>query len=97
MKNTIPKPYFFWKGTPITFMDGESIAIALARSQISEFGATNSGQVKSIFCGIGQCQGCTVYVKGIGNTEACLMPGQQDLDVEPCQLLPFTQGSTNES
>ncbi len=78
-----PTSFFFWKGSPIPFEDGESVAIALSRSGINQFEADNSFQNKSVFCGIGQCQGCTVLVEGTGKIEACLTPCEQDLQVKP--------------
>ena len=83
------EPFFFWQGSPVSFNADESIAVALLRAGINELGSADDGRIKSMFCGIGQCQGCTVFVGGIGNIEACLTLCQQDLQVRPCRLLPF--------
>ncbi|MBT3204978.1 MAG: (2Fe-2S)-binding protein [Gammaproteobacteria bacterium] len=83
MNNKPGKPFFYWKDTPLSFIEGESIAIALTRSGIIDFGVAQNGQIKSIFCGIGQCQNCIVLVKGRGISEACLTLCQQDMHAQP--------------
>lgn len=61
-----------WNGTPIAFLPGDTIASALSRAGITEFGLRQTALPAAIFCGIGQCQNCLVSIEGIGVAEACL-------------------------
>jgi len=60
-----------WNGAPVAFRAGESVASALARAGIRAFGGLPTGQQATVFCGIGQCQGCLVSLEG-RLVEACL-------------------------
>lgn len=62
-----------WQGTPVPFLSGESVASALNRAGIRQFG---------LFCGIGQCQGCLVTIKG-RTFEACLTRCQDGVEIDP--------------
>ncbi|MFQ6242210.1 2Fe-2S iron-sulfur cluster-binding protein [Sinorhizobium meliloti] len=64
---------FFWRGAEVPFRAGESIAAALAGSNIHGFGKDLAGSQTRYFCGIGACQCCLVRVDGRA-TEACLEP-----------------------
>ncbi len=63
-----------WEGESIPFEKGDTVAIALIRAGITFLGNTPTGQKRSVFCGIGQCQSCLVSGEGLGETEACLLP-----------------------
>ena len=72
---------FLWLGEPIAFRDGESIAVALARSGRRHLGADDGeGGGPRYFCGIGACQNCLVVIDG-AIVEACLTPARDGLDV----------------
>lgn len=71
-----------WQGRMVPFRDGDTVAAALTRAGIADFGAGSRGQRRGVFCGIGQCQGCLVSVDGCV-TEACLMPCAPGLSVTP--------------
>lgn len=73
---------FLWQGAPIPFRPGESVASALGRAGIIEFGTGQTGQRRAVFCGIGQCQSCLVQLDG-RLTEACLLPCRAGLRVFP--------------
>jgi len=72
-----------WKGTFVPFTPGETVAQALARSGVRAFGASATGQTHSVFCGIGQCQNCLIQVAGRGAREACLLPCEDGLILQP--------------
>lgn len=67
-----------WNGAPIAFRTGESVADALARAGIRAFGVLPTGQQATVFCGIGQCQGCLVSLDD-RLVEACLTPCRDGL------------------
>ena len=71
-----------WQGRPIPFRDGETIASALIRAGVTALGTAPTGQIRAVFCGIGQCQGCIVVVDGRPR-EACLTPCRDGLAVFP--------------
>jgi len=66
---------FDWKGAAVPFRAGETVASALMRSGVRDFGP---------FCGIGQCQGCLVRVDG-RVTEACLALCRAGALVQPLE------------
>jgi aerobic-type carbon monoxide dehydrogenase small subunit (CoxS/CutS family) len=74
--------YFLWRGQPIPFHKGETIASALSRLGIHKLGEPTSLVPRQLFCGIGQCQNCLIRVDGV-TTEACLAPCQEGLRAEP--------------
>jgi D-hydroxyproline dehydrogenase subunit gamma len=75
---------FRWQGRSIPFHPGETVAFALARAGVVHLGMAATGQVRAVFCGIGQCQGCLVRADG-RVTEACLLPAREDMVVAPAQ------------
>ncbi len=70
---------FYWMEAAITFREGETIAAALRRSGIDDFGAAAGAQHGRYFCGIGACQACLVSVEGCSAVEACLTPARQGM------------------
>jgi predicted molibdopterin-dependent oxidoreductase YjgC len=75
---------FLWHGEEIPFRDGESVAFALLRHGTRELGRSAVNRSYAMFCGIGACQGCKVFVEGKGIVEACQTPARQGLSVQPC-------------
>ena len=71
---------FLFDGAAIPFAANETIAMALDRSGIRNFGAGQGNTAGRYFCGIGACQACIVSVDGIG-MEACLTPARTGLRV----------------
>jgi predicted molibdopterin-dependent oxidoreductase YjgC len=71
---------FFWRGMPVPFRRGESIAAALAGIGVHAFGGDPSGAATRYFCGIGACQCCLVRVNGL-TKEACLEPAEENIRV----------------
>jgi aerobic-type carbon monoxide dehydrogenase small subunit (CoxS/CutS family) len=74
---------FYWSGQAIPYRDGETLALALRRAQVEDFGPAAGGQQGRYFCGIGQCQGCLVSVNGGAAVESCLTPAQPNAVVTP--------------
>lgn len=68
----------FWNGIAIPFRTGESVATALLRAGINRFGTGPTGQARTVFCGIGLCQGCLIRAEG-RFTEACLLAAEDGL------------------
>lgn len=81
-------PVFYWNGHPFGFEPGETVAVALMRAGIRKFGMAPTGQAYSLFCGIGQCQGCLVIEETAGVAEACLLQCQDGM-----KLSAFVQSS----
>lgn len=71
---------FRWNGNTVSFLPGETIAIALEKAGIAQYGAEREGGAGRYFCGIGACQCCVVRVDGRA-VEACLTPAGSDMDV----------------
>jgi predicted molibdopterin-dependent oxidoreductase YjgC len=74
-----------WNGMDVPFTRGETVAQALNRAGIADFGAGALGQTQSVFCGIGQCQNCLVIIDGSGPREACLTLCQDGLVTYPME------------
>ena len=66
---------FLFDGAAIPFAANETIAMALDRSGIRNFGAGQGKTAGRYFCGIGACQACIVSVDGT-SMEACLTPAR---------------------
>ena len=71
---------FLFDGVAIPFAANETVAMALDRAGIRNFGAGQGNTAGRYFCGIGACQACIVSVDGIG-MEACLTPARTGLRV----------------
>jgi predicted molibdopterin-dependent oxidoreductase YjgC len=73
----------FWQGRPVAFVSGDTIAIALMRAGICQFGVRQTHLDAAVLCGIGQCQNCLVNIEGRGIAEACLTPCESGLFLSP--------------
>lgn len=74
----------YWSGREVAFRAGETVASALLRAGIAQFGQSGTGLERGIFCGIGQCQCCVVMLAG-RPVEACLLRCVDGMNVEPQQ------------
>lgn len=74
--------YFDWRGAAIPFHPGETLAAALRRAGVDDFGATVGGLQHRYFCGIGACQACLVSVNGASPVEACLTPARAGMRLD---------------
>lgn len=75
------------------FHPGETIAAALSRHGVADFGATAGGLQGRYFCGIGTCQACLVSVNGASPVEACLTPAQAGMELAGGRLLSDLPGA----
>lgn len=80
---------FDWRGTPIAFRPGETLAAALRRAGVQDFGPAMGGLRLRYFCGIGACQACLVSVNGASPVEACLTPARAGMSLD--FATPFAQ------
>lgn len=64
---------FTWRGQPVPFAPGDTIAAALLDAGVGAFGHDACGMELRYFCGIGACQNCLVRLDG-RVVEACLTP-----------------------
>lgn len=71
---------FFWRGQPVGFRTGESIASALMHAGQQNLGVDEQGGQLRYFCGIGACQNCLVVIDGTV-IESCLTPASDGLTV----------------
>ena len=69
-----------WQGKSVPFIPGETVASALLRVGVLKFGSVTTGQPTSVFCGIGQCQGCLIRAGG-QIREACLLQCHEGMHV----------------
>ena len=69
----------YWMGDAVPFRAGETIAAALRRGGIDDFGAGVGGLRGRSFCGIGSCQACLIAVDGGRTVEACLTPARDGM------------------
>jgi predicted molibdopterin-dependent oxidoreductase YjgC len=69
----------YWMDAAVPFRDGETIAAALRRHGIDDFGPAAGGQRGRYFCGIGSCQACMVSIDGECTVEACLTPAREGM------------------
>ena len=66
-------PRFTWRGRPVPFAPGDTIAAALLHAGMRDLGRDACGMELRYFCGIGACQNCLVRLDG-RVVEACLTP-----------------------
>lgn len=59
-------------GRPVRVPDGITVAAALALAGCSRTRLSRSGEPRSAFCGMGQCQECRVSIDGQAQQLACL-------------------------
>ena len=74
---------FSFDGRTLTGLAGPPIAAALLDNGISVFRHTHkTGQPRSLFCGIGQCNDCVVVVNGKPNVRSCTTPLEEGMVIE---------------
>ncbi len=74
---------FSFDGRTLTGLAGQPIAAALLDNGISVFRHTHkTGQPRSLFCGIGQCNDCVVVVNGKPNVRSCTTPLEEGMVIE---------------
>jgi len=75
---------FSWQDQPISFIEGESIGYAIFRQTSNKtiLGLSPINQEYSLFCGIGACQGCLVFIDDQGIVESCMTKARVNLKVK---------------
>ena len=67
------RPVRFWyDGRPLDGLEGETIAAALAASDIRQLRHTRGGERRGLYCGMGACFDCLVTIDGRASQRACL-------------------------
>jgi predicted molibdopterin-dependent oxidoreductase YjgC len=61
-------------GTAMHAPEGQSIAAALMAAGRVTLRHSPSGEPRGVYCGIGVCQECRVFVAGRGVVRACVTP-----------------------
>jgi predicted molibdopterin-dependent oxidoreductase YjgC len=60
------------EGRPVTAYPGETVATVLLAAGHLAMRTTLDGSPRGVFCGMGVCFDCLVYVDGRPNTRACM-------------------------
>ncbi|MBT2324007.1 FAD-dependent oxidoreductase [Variovorax paradoxus] len=77
-----PRPIRFWyDGSPVDGLEGETIAAALAASDIRQLRHTRGGERRGMYCGMGACFDCLVTVDGRASQRACLTKASEGQQV----------------
>jgi aerobic-type carbon monoxide dehydrogenase small subunit (CoxS/CutS family) len=72
---------FYFNGKPIEARSGQTIAMALWNAGIRSLRASaRRGEPRGMFCGMGVCQECVVWIDG-RRREACMTVVRPDLSV----------------
>lgn len=77
----------YWGTVAIPFRTGETIAAALLRQGVTQWGASVGHLQGRYFCGIGTCQACLVSINNTSPVEACLTRAENGMQLAPA-LLP---------
>jgi len=85
--------FIHWGDQAVPFQAGETIAAALVRAGVRQFGLTATGAQARYFCGIGNCQACLVSVDGAVAVEACLTPAAAGMRLAPANDGPEVRQS----
>jgi len=73
---------FYFNEQIFTGLDGDTIAAALWANRVTTLRHTEKNNMgRSLFCGIGNCFDCRVYIKNQGMVRACNVPIVEGLEV----------------
>lgn len=88
LSNTVT---FTFDGVKYTGLKNESIASALLANGIRVLRRhEESGTTRGIYCNIGHCYECRLYVNGVQGVRACLTPLKENMVIESGKPLPTT-------
>ncbi|XID90302.1 (2Fe-2S)-binding protein [Paenibacillaceae bacterium WGS1546] len=80
---------FTFNGRPMTGFRGEAIAAALLAAGVRTLRRhEESGRPRGLYCAIGHCMECRLFVAGKGIVRACLTPLEDGMTVLEGQRLP---------
>ena len=70
-------------GRQYAAIEGEPIASAMMANGIHTHRKTNkTGEIRGVFCGIGQCNDCVMIVNGVPNIRTCVTPVRDGMCIE---------------
>ena len=69
-------------GRRVTAYEGETVHAALLAAGIRGVRKSNTGESRSVFCGMGVCFECLVTVDGVGDQRACMTVVRDGMVVE---------------
>ncbi len=73
----------YYNGTPLSALEGETIAAALMSHGIRKMRKTPKyKRDRGIFCGIGRCTDCVMVVDGQANVRTCVTEVREGMTVE---------------
>ena len=73
---------FRFDDADVSFARGQTVGAALTASGIRSWRLTReNGRPRGLFCGIGICFDCLIWVDGSANQRACLVPARDGMDV----------------
>lgn len=72
---------FFFDGRPVAAREGQTVAMALWAAGIRNLRTSaRCGEPRGLFCGIGVCQECVVWIEG-RRCESCMTLVRAELNV----------------
>jgi predicted molibdopterin-dependent oxidoreductase YjgC len=81
-KDAVAVGTFDFDGSPVTFVEGQTVGAALWARGIRSWRTTRvAGRPRGLFCGIGVCFDCLVEIDGCPDRRACLVPARPGLAV----------------
>jgi predicted molibdopterin-dependent oxidoreductase YjgC len=73
---------FDFDGSPVAFVEGQTVGAALWAHGVRSWRTTRiAGRPRGLFCGIGVCFDCLVEIDGRPDQRACLVPARPGLAV----------------
>ena len=76
---------FYWQGSPIPFVPGMTVAVALLQhGVVSTRTDVTSGESRGPYCLMGACFECLVQIDKLANQQACMTLAAEGMQVGPC-------------
>lgn len=73
---------FFYNGIKYEGKEGDTVASALWNENVKALRTTEKeSRGRGIYCGIGNCYDCRVYINGRGLIRSCLTPLQKGMEI----------------
>jgi glycine/D-amino acid oxidase-like deaminating enzyme len=77
---------FHFDGSPVSSLEGETIAAALSAAGIVAFRRSASGTPRGLYCGMGACYECVVTVNGRIGQRACMITAADGMVINSAPL-----------